>query len=167
MLPVASRIIGPASYASGTNWGPAPTAPLRSGWRRNSQPESWNLPWRFLPGIASALNMLLVVVCRGAVDMKPDQGILLLKFLHSLGEKAHTLVFPTADGDFHGERRFLTEFSHAMGDTVKKRVPRPDDFGTKFGAGDRTRTGTLSPAVDFELFAPHGIQTNSVPCGGR
>ena len=32
-----------------------------------------------------------------------------------------------------------------------------------YGAGDRTRTGTLSPAVDFELFAPHGTQTNSAP----
>ena len=37
---------------------------------------------------------------------------------------------------------------------------------TRYGAGDRTRTGTLSPAVDFELFAPHGTQTNSAPCGG-
>ena len=38
---------------------------------------------------------------------------------------------------------------------------------TRYGAGDRTRTGTLSPAVDFELFASQGIQTNSTPYGGR
>ena len=36
-----------------------------------------------------------------------------------------------------------------------------------FGAGDRGRTGTVSLPLDFELFAPHGTQTNSAPCGGR
>ena len=35
------------------------------------------------------------------------------------------------------------------------------------GAGGRTRTGTVSPPVDFELFASHRIQTNSTPYGGR
>ena len=36
-----------------------------------------------------------------------------------------------------------------------------------FGAGSGGRTRTVSPPLDFELFAPHGIQTNSAPCGGR
>lgn len=30
-MPVGSRIIGPAPYASGTNWDPAPAVPLRPG----------------------------------------------------------------------------------------------------------------------------------------
>ena len=37
----------------------------------------------------------------------------------------------------------------------------------RFGAGGGGRTRTVSPPRDFELFAPHGTQTNSAPCGGR
>ncbi len=35
-----------------------------------------------------------------------------------------------------------------------------------FGAGDRTRTGTLSPAVDFELFTTMYFGRNSKPIKG-
>lgn len=40
-------------------------------------------------------------------------------------------------------------------------------MNTRYGAGGRTRTGTVSLPVDFELFASYGIQTNSNPYGGR
>ena len=40
-------------------------------------------------------------------------------------------------------------------------------MNTRYGAGGRTRTGTVSLPVDFELFASYGIQTNSDPYGGR
>lgn len=35
------------------------------------------------------------------------------------------------------------------------------------GAGSGGRTRTVSPPLDFELFASHRIQTNSTPYGGR
>ncbi len=35
------------------------------------------------------------------------------------------------------------------------------------GAGSGGRTRTVSLPLDFELFASHGIQTNSTPYGGR
>lgn len=35
------------------------------------------------------------------------------------------------------------------------------------GVGKSTLTGIINNEKDFELFAPHGIQTNSAPCGGR
>ena len=48
-----------------------------------------------------------------------------------------------------------------------KKTPKPYRFGSFGGAGGRTRTGTVSLPVDFELFASYGIQTNSNPYGGR
>ena len=47
----------------------------------------------------------------------------------------------------------------------QRKIPRPKERG--IGAGDRGRTGTVSPPPDFELFASYGIQTNSNPYGGR
>lgn len=48
-----------------------------------------------------------------------------------------------------------------------KKTPKPYRFRSFGGAGGRTRTGTVSLPVDFELFASYGIQTNSNPYGGR
>ena len=39
-------------------------------------------------------------------------------------------------------------------------------MNTRYGAGDRTRTGTLSPAVDFESVGLFGIQWNVVEPSG-
>lgn len=39
--------------------------------------------------------------------------------------------------------------------------------GAIFGADGGGRTRTVLLPTDFELFAPHGTQTNSAPCGGR
>lgn len=41
------------------------------------------------------------------------------------------------------------------------------EWGAIFGADGGGRTRTVLLPTDFELFAPHGTQTNSAPCGGR
>ena len=45
---------------------------------------------------------------------------------------------------------------------VAKNPRIPKNTGVLFGAGDRTRTGTLSPAVDFESTT----STNSITPAG-
>ena len=44
--------------------------------------------------------------------------------------------------------------------------PKIAVYGYFYGAGDRTRTGTLSPAVDFESVGLFGIQWNVVEPSG-
>ena len=47
-----------------------------------------------------------------------------------------------------------------------KKYRRGKRLSCIFGAGDRTRTGTLSPAVDFESVGLFGIQWNVVEPSG-
>lgn len=52
-------------------------------------------------------------------------------------------------------------------DYLKQKTVHYDSELFISGAGSGTRTHTPLRITDFELFASHGIQTNSAPYGGR